>query len=492
MTNLKEKISLLILIFLSLILFGGIFWVERQLKIRIPEVYIEKPFVPANIIINVDREFGQLPGIWRALAQGGEEPGKRMLQSTVNFIKRIKPYYIRLDHIYDDNYYRVVRGRNSDGSLRLDWSKLDATVNDILSMGAKPFFSLSYMPGLIADSLIGIPNWSDWQDLVRQTVEHYSSQIDGVYYEVWNEPSLPMFGNWKMYGAKDYRKLYYYTVLGANQAKGVKPFKIGGPAIPELDPIWIKLLFDYVSENNLRLDFISWHRYSFDPEQFVRDVEEINVLTDDPKYKRFVNIEKVITEWGPNSYKDTVYSSSVGASHLVAVMRKLLDEVSFIFTFEVKDGPAQGNVGWGLLTHESVGIKEKPRFYLFNWLADFEGKRLEVLGEGSQITGLAVKKDREVKVILTNYNPYGPQEESFLVTFAGLGGGKYRFLKQQLFQPPEEQEIEVGNSFSLNLTMPSYSVVRLRLTKISGLESGPSAGTSGFGKIYFKANEDKF
>lgn len=257
----KEKIGLILLIILFISLSLGIYLVERRLGLRIPQIFLERPFVPANIIVNTKREFGPLPQIWRGLAQGGEEMGKDMIKPTVKFLSRIRPSYIRLDHIYDDDYYGVVRGRNSNGSLNLNWTKLDETVNDITATGAKPFFSLTYMPKLIAQNKIDAPNWRDWQDLVRQTVQHYSSMIDDVYYEVWNEPSLPMFGDWKMYGDKDYRKLYGFAIAGANQAVSVYPYKIGGPAIPELDPRWVKLLFDYVLENNLRLDFISWHRY---------------------------------------------------------------------------------------------------------------------------------------------------------------------------------------------------------------------------------------
>ncbi len=486
----NNKFKIFILASFSFFLFMGMGFIEKEMRFQTPQIFIEKPFVPANIIVNANREFGTLQNVWGALAQGGEEPGKRMLSPTVKHLKKIKPKFIRLDHIFDDDYYHVVRGRNADGSLNLNWSKLDETVDDILASGAKPFFALSYMPGTIASSKINPPGkWDDWQELVRKTVEHYSGQIDGVYYEVWNEPSLPMFGSWKMYGGKDYRLLYHYAVLGANQANVSYDFKIGGPSIPELDPIWISLLFDYVLENNLRLDFISWHRYSFDPAKFVSDVYEINVLLDDSRYQSFMDVEKIITEWGPNSYKDQAYSSPVAASHFLATVRKLLDKVSLAFAFEIKDGPGQDNYGWGLLTHESVGMKEKPRFYLFEWLANLEGQRLEVLGEGSQITGFAVKNDRKITAVLANYDPYTSQEEAFQFTFGNLGGGKYRFLIQELFDQPKEYEVEVKDSIVLNVNLPAYSVVKLELTKLSKVEVETETG---FGEAYFNSQQDIF
>jgi len=266
--------------------------------------------------------------------------------------------------------------------------------------------------------------------------------------------------------------------LGARQAKTKYNFKIGGPAIPEMDPVWIKLLFDFCLANNLELDFISWHRYSFDPDDFVKDVYEVNVLLTDPKYQRFQKVEKIITEWGPNSYKDIAYSNMVAASNTVAVMRRLLDKIKFAFAFEIKDGPGQGNYGWGLLSYSA---KPKPRYRLFNWLADFQGQRLEVLGEGSNVMGFAVKEGRQVRLLLTNYNPYQPRDESFQAAFASLTGGRYRLLIQELFGEAKEQELEISpGSLVVNLNMPAYSVVRVEITKLKGLEKKPS---SGFGQM---------
>ena len=468
----KEKIIAGILGFVFLILFIGIFWAEREIRVRVAEVFLVKPFQEADIVVNVDRSFGTVPGIWRALAQGGEEAaGVRMFASTIDFVKRLGIDYIRLDHIYDDDYYGVVAGRKADGSLDLDWSSLDETVDDILAIGAKPFFSLSYLPEEVGPGKIGKPNnWADWTDLVKQTVAHYSRDIDGVYYEVWNEPPLEGFGGWKMYGEKDYRQLYEFAALGAKQVTGVKPYKIGGPAIPDMSEIWIRLLFDDVIAKNLPLDFISWHRYTFSPDVFMNDVYQANVLTGQDKYKQFENIEMLITEWGPNSEKDEVYSSNVAASHALAVIRKMLDKVDYVFAFEVKDGPNQGQEAWGLLTHELAegGVKEKPRFYLYDWLGELEGERVEVLGEGTQITGFAVTNNRTVTLILANYQPSGAFEESFKITLAGMKDGRYRLFEQKLFGEPMEKEIQIqGGSFVLNANMNSYEVMRVRISKIS-------------------------
>ncbi len=130
-----------------------------------------------------------------------------MLANVIPQISELYPKYIRIDNLYD--FYNVV-SRNDKGELILNFEKLDQTVCDIYATGAKPFFSLGYIPETISEdgSLIGKPkNWQEWSFLVQKTVERYSGRKTvlscgamydfwrtDIYYEVWNEPDLEVFG----------------------------------------------------------------------------------------------------------------------------------------------------------------------------------------------------------------------------------------------------------------------------------------------------------
>src|SRR3990167_153281 len=61
--------------------------------------------VKANIVIDVNKTSGKFPDRWKALAQGGEESGVRMLENVVSKVSGLYPKYIRLDHIYDKDKY---------------------------------------------------------------------------------------------------------------------------------------------------------------------------------------------------------------------------------------------------------------------------------------------------------------------------------------------------------------------------------------------------
>ena len=438
--------------------------------------------IKANIIVDVNKVSGPFPDRWKALAQGGEESGVRMLENVVSKVSGLYPKYIRLDHIYD--FYNVV-SRNSSGNLAFDFSKLDETVCDIYHTGAKPFFSLGYMPPTMSDdgSLVGKPkNWNEWSFLVQKTVEHYSSKetvlpcgaLDNfwktdIYYEVWNEPDLESFGKWKYQaGGKSYSDLYFYSVKGAQQAQNVLPFKIGGPVTTALYKNWIQKFLDYIIVNNLRIDFISWHHYSKKTNNFTQDIINLNKwLGENPKYDRYENLPKIISEWGYDSEKNPIADTNVGAAHTVASLRNLLNaRLELAFLFEIKDGPT---LSWGILNYDG---SPKPRYQALKLLNDLEGNQLIVDGEGSNVSGIASKtKENKITLILTNYDESGRNYEAVPVVFKNLDGANYKLTKKyldgrseiSLNLKPENDELRLDNEKSI--IMPANVIIALELVK---------------------------
>jgi len=421
--------------------------------------------VKANIIVDVTKTSGPFPDRWKALAQGGEESGVRMLENVVSQVSGLYPKYIRLDHIYD--FYNVV-SRDSSNNLKFDFSKLDETVCDIYHTGAKPFFSLGYMPEAMSDdgSLVGKPkNWNEWTFLVQKTVEHYSSRETvlpcgalenfwktDIYYEVWNEPDLESFGKWRYTGGdKSYSDLYFYSVKGAQQAQNVLPFKIGGPATTALYKNWIQKFLDFVAANNLRIDFLSWHHYSKKTDDFTDDIIKLNRwLGESPKYDRYENLPKIISEWGYDSEKNPIADTEVGAAYTVASLRNLLNaRLELAFLFEIKDGPT---LSWGILNYDG---SPKPRYQALKLLNALEGNQLIVDGEGSNVSAIASENEEKTVLILTNYDESGRNYEAVPVVFKNLVGTSYNLTKKYLD----------GRSETMLNLQPISSEIRLEAEK---------------------------
>lgn len=454
---------ILVLLFADLFLTRQIFQIWRQLQLVPAEVFVVEEYRPADIEVDLAISRGTIKPIWQSFAQGGEELGGNMLTPTVGSMAQLNPRYVRLDHIFDDDYYGVVKGPG-----QYDFSRLDAVVNQILAMGAKPFFCLSYMPSAFAETKISSPrNWDDWYSLVRATVEHYSSRsnrnLSDIYYEVWNEPDLEQFGGWQRSGGNNYLTLYSVSARAAVAAVNTNRFYIGGPATTGLYRNWIIDLINFTASNNLRLDFLSWHRYSYSPQQYLYDFQQLEAWLGGTKG----DYQWIISEWGPTPEKSGSYASTYALAHAFAVVRQGIDILDGMYAFEIKDGPSQSNQGWGLLGHESAGLWKKPRFAAFSWLKDAWGQRMAVRGEGSNITGWAVKREDGVTdLYLGNFAASGAREETVPVKFINLQPGEFEIMENFLVNKNRNNRVmasTISGRLFITLQIPPNEVVKVSL-----------------------------
>ncbi|MFZ5376524.1 MAG: GH39 family glycosyl hydrolase [Patescibacteria group bacterium] len=403
-----------------------------QLKV-VRQFFSRASGIPANIIVDTQAVIGPMPRPWRNLAQGGEDHAWRLqpLQAQVN---ALHPRYIRLDHIYD--FYDIVGG--SPGNLTFDFSKLDLVLDDIKAAGAKPYIALSYMPPVIAEGdIVSKPkNWADWQLTVQKTIEHISGKrgTDDVYYEVWNEPDL--FGGWKYYGDKSYLDLYTYAARGAAAARGVKPFKIGGPATTALYKNWFDALAKHVIKNRLRFDFFSWHRYAMSVDAYGKDMAEASSWLEN--YPQLMaTAELHITEWGHDSNNHPGYDGYLGAAHTVAGSINMIGIIDNAFVFEIQDGKGPENQArwgrWGLFTHSSAGAEAKPRYNALRMLDKIADQRLQTIGAGSWVRAVAARDEQgNTEVVLANYDANASHAENVPVTFRNIEPGDYQLTVEMI------------------------------------------------------------
>lgn len=458
----KRK-NIIFLILAIIALFASLFLVNQAVRF-----FSKAKGIPANILVDPSINLGPLIPIWQVLAQGGEE--KYPFDHIIQDITALKPKYIRIDHLYD--FYNVVKKEN--GKLIFHWKQLDKIVNQILQTGALPFFSLSYMPPAIAQNgdITAPPvNWNDWSVVVQETIQHYSGKDQGnltnVIYEVWNEPDL--FGKWKIGGKSDYRLLYKYAVIGATQAQNTNSFKIGGPAITAPYKTWVDGFLEFIVENDLRLDFYSWHRYSLQPEKFLEDINKIDTWL----FKNAgLTLEKYLTEWGSLSENSPLHDTDFDAAHLVATVRQLLQRTDFAFIFEIKDGlsPSKEKYWgrWGILTHEGAGpIEKKPKYYALELLNKMTGNRINLEGEGTWVSGFAAKDSNTIKIILSNLDFAGQHFETVPLTIINLENGNY-FCQESPLKGMGKTSTETVSSGTLkkDLLLSPNNIVVVELRKI--------------------------
>ncbi|OGK47695.1 hypothetical protein A3A55_01600 [Candidatus Roizmanbacteria bacterium RIFCSPLOWO2_01_FULL_40_14] len=431
--------------------------------------------IPANIVIQADEVTGPLPHTWRTLAQGGEEKGVRMLEPVVDEVSLLEPRYIRIDHIYD--FYDVV-SRDARGSLTFSWSGLDQMVCDILQSGAKPFFSLGYMPETMSNdgTLTGIPrDWNEWELLVQATIERYSGintvlcgnaynqNLDDVYYEVWNEPDLETFGKWSIHSGKDYKLLYYYSAKGAEKAVNTRQFFLGGPATTADYQNWIQLLIKYADAYDLKLDFLSWHHYGTDVDSFANDMHQVNTWLSGPEYAAYRSLPRIISEWGFDSNPNPISETNIAAAHTVSAIRYLVEEdLEMAFAFEIRDGI---NPSWGILSYTG---DPKPRYYGLRLLNVLGRTRVKLEGEGTYVKALASRIQKGVSAVVVNYDIENAHTEVVPFTINGLQPGLYSLNREWLNGEKGTVNVRIDESgqYSELLYMEPNSVVAIELRQI--------------------------
>lgn len=425
----------------------------------------------ANLIVDLIGIHGK-NFVQTDLAQGGEEKGE-MFKNVIQEVKNLEPNYIRIDHIYD--FYDVVY-KDGEDNLQYNWSKLDEEIGDILETGAKPFLSLSYMPGVISSgSETDVPvNWEEWQMVVKSTIEHLSGTtnlgISDVYYEVWNEPDL--FGEFKIGKGKDYLLLYRYAALGANEAQEVYPFKFGGPSTTGLYKNWFDRLLTFAKNNGLKLDFYSWHRYSEHLGDFENDLKNASEwLKNHPQYE---NLEFVISETGFDTEINPKYDKKFSAIHNLALYTLVssigLKEDLKVFTFEIKDGPGEGQYWgrWGILTHEKFGQPmTKPRYEAIDFYNMMRGTVTPVYGQGSWVRAISVKNADGFKLLVVNYDPFDKHYENVPIMFVGLPTNKFIYRRTEFLGETVEFPVEnTSNSWKVEVIMKPNSAMIIEIIPV--------------------------
>ncbi len=422
----------------------------------------------ANLVAQADQIIGTVRPVWEGVAQGGEGD-QSFPPALVDQTADIRLRLVRLDHVFDQ-YNLVTR---TPSGLIYDFSKLDPIVDTIVTMGAKPFFSLSYMPPALSRSgqVTDLPtNWNEWQQLVRRFILHYSGtrerNLANIYYEVWNEPDH--FGQWKLTGDKSYLDLYRYSARGALQATPAQSFSLGGPATTSYYPNWIQGLSRLAVNEHLPLNFLSWHRYSLNSDDFRRDLESVSQWR---QQNSLPALPLIISEWGFDPEVNPGYDTPLAAAHMVSVISQTASLSQEMLAFELIDGPDPAGKQlwgrWGMLTSQKFGIVKKPRYRALQLLQGLGDQQLSVSGQGTWVKALFTWTNRGLIGVITNYDPRGHHWEDAPLTINHLGDSNYQVTIRRLNGLAETKVINpLNGQWQTHLVLQTNDVVRMQLTPL--------------------------
>jgi hypothetical protein len=472
-TKLAFKLKpIAVFLFLIVILIFTVAWRLTHAPIPIPDIPI--------IRVDTANHLGQFPSHHRGFSQGGE--GQMMqdgyFELGMEIMAEIHPRYVRIDHLYD--YYNVLNF-DDDGTPVYDFSELDRIVDSITDAGAEPLMSLSYTPSALIDKNEFTPpnDFDAWEALVYETVYYYNVErgLNIQYWEVWNEPNLHFWEG----SIQDYMDLYSATVRGLKRADSSA--QIGGPATASFattsptfyrfeEENWFTALINHVNENNLPLDFVSWHLYSITPEAYALNIAiHEEWLTDlDPRPPMF------LTEWNFAAGAASAMDNGKSVSYLAKTLSILSDSnLEQAFYFEPIDGGDDWIRKWGLIRADGM---RKASFYAFTLFDKLDGIRLFTETNHPNIGAMATLSDEDLHVLvwidtesneIVSISIEGIKESSATLNIYGVdefyGNSYYENGTTETFvETLEAQAIDNGD-LELALDVPAFGIRLIEISK---------------------------
>ena len=212
--------------------------------------------------------------------------------------------------------------------------------------------------------------------------------------------------------------------------------KIGGPAIaggPLSEPwygdyngdTYVHSLMQHCVQENVPLDFISWHEYAWPSEQYRREAGIIkNWLRDE--FPELGTPELFITEWnyswGFTQGQDTRVGATWACNTLVRGMLAGGVDVPCFFLFQDHNSDQRFRGYWGLLTHDGIPKAQYNVYKMISMLGDNvldndnDPSRDHYYDIGVLPTAFSDSSDLAV---LCWYNWVGGEDRQFCVRWSG-------------------------------------------------------------------------
>ncbi len=362
--------------------------------------------------------------------------------------------HVRCHGLFDDDMSVVFSTMNMPGPKTISFYNIDCIYDFLLDTGIKPFVEIGFMPTPLASgtrtcfnyraNVTPPADYEEWDNLIRQFIIHLidrygKEEVEQWPFEVWNEPNLNFFFDGTQ---EDYFTLYEHT---ARTIKSVdENVRVGGPATSV--NAWIPEFKEYCRSHEVPLDFITTHHYPSDdplstmgmngpgtkgkmfddetmkmlesmtPEQIQETMAKFMAPKENPNPRDILytmtkkakkeagDLPLYYTEWNGSKEFDTSYQAAFIVQTL-AYNEGLVDGYSFWTVSDIFEElgmkPEPFKNEFGIQTNHGI---PKPSYRAFQLLHEAGDKRLEVSGNHRTAEVLALKKEKEVTVIVYNHD----------------------------------------------------------------------------------------
>lgn len=151
-------------------------------------------------------------------------------------------------------FYSPIVTKNGQ-NLEYDFTWVDNFISQIVASGADIMLCYAFLPPALAPTNTSAPsNNADWTEFNRVWANHFWTEFGITSFEIYNEPDWEFFFTENF---NDYTELFKYAHDGIMQSTVPSP-KIGGLSLAN-SISWVGPFLDYVNNNNLQLDYVTYH-----------------------------------------------------------------------------------------------------------------------------------------------------------------------------------------------------------------------------------------
>ncbi len=322
-------------------------------------------------------------------------------------------------------------------------------------------------------------DYNKWAKICINIIRHYNDgwkngfHYNIKYWEIWNEPE----GKDMWLGT-----LQQYFQLYEVASKAIKAYnpklRVGGPAATGAKSKLVGPFLAYCRDRLLPLDFFSWHRYTSNPQEIVKDTKTARTILDEYGFK---NTESFLDEWHympswaalspKNNINSTVeggFAATVGPEGAVfaaSVLMLLQESPIDVANFYCADYSP-----WSMFNVFGVPSKVYYVFKAFNQLAKMSNRvSCQKLSKDSTVVIAAgISEDIHIATFLISNSVADNKLYSIaLQNFPGFGKIHveiYQIDGISNLEPKKEYVLNARDSF-LKVELPAVSVCLVKLIK---------------------------
>ena len=316
--------------------------------------------------------------------------------------------------------------KDPDNPANYDFRETDAYIKTLIDSGSEPFYRLGQTIENQTSAKYNIyppKDYKKWAKICEHIIMHYTEgwangfHYNIRYWEIWNEADLDQSsGRWetnpRTWGGTIEEFHKFYAVAAKHLKKRFPDLMIGGPSYCRIQgtKTYFPQFFEYMRDNNVPIDFVSWHKYGAEPSVFLMEADIIRGWMKEYGYE---DAELILNEWNYRRFKNADAESSneiynretrrnikgaaFGGALMCAMQHAPVDMLMYY--------DARANTNYcGFYDYQTR--EHMPPYYTFYAWSKLKGEECECKLEGGvgDIYAVSSVKDGKTVLMLVRYN----------------------------------------------------------------------------------------